>query len=209
MTGLCARDAGEADLERRAGAVHDLAASIPTATASDHGHGGERCARDAIARPSGAERVGGDGRCRRAARSSRRAAGSSSWRGPSARPAPAIGRQRRRRAAGDRDRASPIRPSAIAVVCCGVYQSDRGTLSMRRPPKDHAVTRRCSCRAGRERPAPRDGDRRSRRAPRRWPRARRAPPRARRDQRSVPPSGRRRNSAPIISRPARIALVFR
>ncbi len=34
----------------------------------------------------------------------------------------------------------PTRPSATAVVCCGVYQSDRGTLSTRMPLKNHAVT---------------------------------------------------------------------
>ena len=57
---------------------------------------------------------------------------------PSASPAPAIAAIRARAPASAATR-SPVRPSAIAVVCCGVYHSERGTLSMRKPRKRHAV----------------------------------------------------------------------
>ncbi len=57
---------------------------------------------------------------------------------PSARPAPAIDHHE---AAAPELMAinHPMSPRATAVVCCGVYQRDRGMLSMRIPLKDHAV----------------------------------------------------------------------
>ena len=57
---------------------------------------------------------------------------------PSARPAAAIAAMLARAPAADATR-SPTRPSASDVVCCGVYHSERGMLSMRRPPYRQAV----------------------------------------------------------------------
>ena len=136
MTGGVPRDPEEADLERRAGAVHDLARPIPRATASITGTAAMVCAgRDApatVRRPIASTATA---RAVDQREDSRRAAGSSSSRGRARgrrRRWPLTRRRRRRRRSR---RASPTRPSAIDVVCCGVYQSDRGTLSIRMPPK--------------------------------------------------------------------------
>ena len=189
MTGLVRRDVEEADLERRAGAVHDPARPSPE-HGEHHGHRREDVLGDAFPEPVRNRWRRRRRPRRRPARSSRRAAGSSSWRGR------ARGRRRRWRPSTPPSRrrsrrTSPISPSAIERgVLRRVPERPRHVVDPHAAegPGGHGIdVHVAQCRERRPRGG---GDRRWRRALRRWRRAQRAPPRARRDQRSVPPSGR-------------------